>query len=180
MGASNSTDSTMLSGAHFHLLVNHAPIFGFLFAFGLLLASYFFYPDVFRRTAFVVLIASAIGGAAANLSGDAAEDAARGMPGVRRADIHAHEEMGDKAYYLGGVLGVLALGALIRWRRRPVPSGATLVAVLATAFVCGAFVYTGLLGGRIRHTEIRPGATKADALIVEPPRQRRTPPPPGQ
>jgi uncharacterized membrane protein len=165
----------MFSGAHFHLLVNHSPIFGSLFALALLIASYFTSPDTFRRTAFVILIATAIAGAAANKSGDAAEDAIRGLPGVRREVIHAHEAMGDKAYYLGDVLGVLALLALIRWRRRPVPGGVALFAVLATAFVGGAFAYTGLLGGQVRHTEVRPGATKADAMTIEPPRQR----PPG-
>jgi uncharacterized membrane protein len=168
----------MFTGAHFHLLVNHAPIFGSLFAFVLFLASYLFYPEVLRRVALVVLIATAIAGAGADLSGDAAEEAIKGMPGVRRDDIHAHEQMADKAYILGDILGVLALGALIRWRRRPMPPVASLVTLLATAFVGGAFVYTGLLGGRIRHTEIRPGATKADAITIEPPRQRGEPPPP--
>ena len=85
--------------------------------------------------------------------------------------------MGDKAYILGGVLGALALIALIRWRSQPVPTGVTHAALLATAFVAGAMIYTGLLGGRIRHTEIRPGATTGDALIVEPPRQRGPRPP---
>ena len=165
----------MLSGAHLHLLVNHAPIFGSIFALALLVASYFTSADVFRRTAFVVVILTAIAGAAADLSGKAAEDAVSGFPGIRRDVIHAHEQMGDKAYYLADILGVLALGALVRWRRRPVPASATLVSVLATAFVGGAFVYTGLLGGQVRHTEVRPGATKADAMIVEPPRQRRAP-----
>jgi uncharacterized membrane protein len=162
----------MFSGAHLHLLVNHAPVFGSLFALALLVVSYFTSADVFRRTAFVILIATAIAGATADLSGQAAEDAIRGFPGVRREVIHAHEEMGDKAYYLGDILGVLALVALIRWRRRPVPASAALVAVLATAFVGGAFVYTALLGGQVRHTEVRPGATKADALAIEPARQR--------
>jgi uncharacterized membrane protein len=165
----------MFSGAHVHLLVNHAPVFGTLFALALLIASYFTSADTFRRTAFVVLIASAIAGVVANKSGDAAEEAIRGFPGVKRELIHAHEQMGDKAYLLGIVLGVLALIALIRWRRRPVPASATLVAVLATAFVSGAFAYTALLGGRIRHTEIRPGATPADATTIEPRPQR----PPG-
>jgi uncharacterized membrane protein len=170
----------MLSGAHLHLLVNHAPIFGTIFAFILLIASYFTSADVLRRTALVTLVVTAIAGAAANLSGDAAEDAIRGFPGVRRELIHAHEQMGDKAYYLGIALGVLALIALIRWRRRPIPAGATLAAVLLTAFVGGAFAYTALLGGQIRHTEVRPGATPADAIVIEPRPQRRPGPPPGE
>ncbi|MFL5482010.1 MAG: hypothetical protein ACJ8AK_07445 [Gemmatimonadaceae bacterium] len=169
----------MFTGAHFHLLVNHSPIFGSLFALALFVASYFTARDVLRRTALVVLIATAIAGAAANLSGDAAEHALRGIPGVRHDDIEAHQAMGDKAYILGGVLGALALIALIRWRSQPVPTSVTHAALLATAFVAGAMIYTGLLGGRIRHTEVRPGATPADALIVEPPRQRGPRPPGG-
>jgi uncharacterized membrane protein len=162
----------MLSGAHLHLLVNHAPIFGSLFALLLLVASYFTSAEIFRRTAFVVLIATAIAGVAADLSGDPAEDAIRGFPGVRREVIHEHKEMADKAYILADVLGVLALGALVRWRRRPIPAVATAVMAVATAFVGGAMVYTALLGGQIRHTEVRSGATKADAITIEPPRQR--------
>jgi uncharacterized membrane protein len=168
----------MLSGAHLHLLVNHAPIFGTLFAVALLLVSYFTSADVLRKTAFVVLVLTAISGAVADLSGDAAEDAIRGFPGVKRQIIHAHEQMADKAYILGIILGVLALVALFRWRRRPVPAIVTHLALLASLFVGGAFAYTALLGGQIRHTEVRPGATPADAAAIEP-RPTRRPPPPG-
>lgn len=165
----------MFTGAHLHLLVNHAPIFGSLFALLLLGASYFTSADVLRRAALVVLVVTALAGLAADLSGEAAEDAIRGLPGVRHDDIEAHQDMGKKAYILAGILGALALGALARWRRRPVPASATLVLVLATAFVGGAMVYTGFLGGRVRHTEVRPGATAADAMKVEPRRERGGP-----
>ena len=167
----------MLKGAHLHLLVNHAPIYGSLFALALLVASFFFAADVLRRTALVVLIFTALAGAAAKFSGDAAEDAIRGFPGVTRQAIHTHEESGDVAFIAAGIVGVLALGALIRWRRAPIPRGATVVGLIATAFAAGSMVYTGFLGGRVRHTEVRPGAKASDAMIVEPPRQRRPPPP---
>ena len=170
---------TFFSGAHLHLLVNHAPIFGSLFALALLVASYFFAADVLRRTALVVLIGTALAAATADLSGDPAEDAIRGFPGVRRAVIHEHEEMGDNAYIAAGIMGVLALGALVRWRRIPIPGGATLVALIGTVVVSGLMVYTGLLGGRVRHTEVRPGSVPADAMTIEPPRTRppsQTPP----
>lgn len=168
----------MFSGAHLHLLANHAPIFGSLFALVLLIASYFTAPEIFRKTAFVLLVATAIAGVVANKTGDAAEDAVRGFPGIKRQIIHAHEEMGDKAYILSGILGVAAIGALVKWRRKPVPATATLVMLVATAFVGGAYVYTGLLGGQIRHTEVRSGVVKGDELKIEP-RPQRPPRPEG-
>lgn len=163
------------SGAHLHLLVNHVPVLGALFALALFVASFIWAPDVLRRAALVVLIATAIGSVVADLSGEPAEDAVRGLPGVLRDVIHEHEEFAEKSYLAAIALGVLAVGALLRWRRTPVPRSATLVALVATAALAGAMAYTGLLGGRIRHTEVRPGATPADANVIEPPRAR----PPG-
>ena len=162
----------MFTGAHYHLLFNHAPIFGALFALALLVFSYFAARDVLRRTALVVLILSGIAGILANQTGEPAEDAIRGYPGVKRSIIHEHEEMGEKANIIGIVVGVAAAGALIKWRRTPVPGGVNLVMLIATAVLSGAMVYTGLLGGRVRHTEVRPGAVKADAMQIEPPRRR--------
>ena len=165
----------MFTGAHWHLLVNHAPIFGCIVAVGLLVFSYFAAADTLRRTAFVVLIITGIAGFLADQTGEPAEDAIRGYPGVKRAIIHDHEEMAEKAWILAAVLGAVSIGALVKWKRKPVPGGLTVVMLLASAFVGGAMVYTGLLGGRIRHTEIRPGATKNDATVIEPRPER----PPG-
>jgi hypothetical protein len=166
--------SDLFSGAHLHLLVNHAPVLGTLFALALLAASFLFVPDVLRRSALVVLVGCGIAAAAANYSGEPAEDAIRGFPGVRREVIHEHEEMGEKAFLLSVALGVLSIAALARWRRVPVPRGVSVGLLVATAFVGGAMFYTSLLGGRIRHTEVRPGATEADAVTIEP---RRMPGP---
>jgi hypothetical protein len=165
----------LFSGAHLQLLVNHVPILGALFALALLVASYVYAGDVLRRTAFVVLVATALGAAASAYSGDSAEDAVRGFPGVHRDQIHAHEEIADKAYLASGILAVLALGALVRWRSSPVPAGATVVILVGTALVSGLMAYTGLLGGRVRHSEVRPGAVPADAIVIEPPRAPRPP-----
>lgn len=161
-----------MSGVHLHLLVNHAPIFGAYFALALLIASYIWAPDVLRRTALVVLIGVAIAGVVADLSGDPAEDAIRGFPGVKRAVIRDHEEMADKAYIAAIAVGVLALGGLVKWRRTPVPGAVAGGAVVGTLVVAGLMTYTGLLGGQVRHTEVRPGATNADAQAIEPRRAR--------
>ena len=166
--------TTMLSGAHLHLLVNHAPLFGAIFALVLLMASFLWAPDVLRRTALAVLIFTALAAVVADLSGDPAEDAIRGFPGVQRTVIHEHEEFADKAYIAASVVGVLALIFLVRARRTPPSRGATYTALAGTAVVTGMMAWTALLGGRVRHTEVRPGATEADALKIEP---RRPPGP---
>ena len=166
-----------MTGLHLHLLINHAPILGAWFALALLVASLRFAPDVLRRTALVVLIGVAVAGFVAKLSGDPAEEGVRGLPGVQRRLIHAHEEAADGASIAAIVVGVGALGALIRWRRTPVPAAVTGAAFVGTIVVAGWMSYTGLLGGQVRHTEVRPGATRADAAVVEslPPRGMRPP-----
>lgn len=153
-------------------MVNHAPILGALFALALFVVSYFVAPDVMRKTAFVILVLSAIAGFIAQQTGEPAEDAIRGYPGVQRKLIHDHEETAEKATIIGVVMGIAGLAALTKWRRRPVPGGVSLAMIIGTAIFSGGMLYTGLLGGRVRHTEIRPGAVKADALMIEPPRQR--------
>jgi hypothetical protein len=161
-----------MTGVHLHLLVNHAPIFGGIFALLLFLASYRWAPDTLRRTAFVVLIFTGLTGVVSDLTGEPAEDAVRGFPGIRREVIHEHEEMGEKSYIVAAVVGVLSIALLVRTRNVPVSNGIAATGLVASLIVSAMMGYTGLLGGRVRHTEVRPGATKADATLIEPPRQR--------
>lgn len=161
-----------MSGVHLHLLVNHAPILGAYFAVLLLLASYRWAPDTLARTALVVLVGVALAAAASNYSGEAAEDAVRRLPGVQRAIVHDHEEMGEWAFRAAVLVGIAAIVALARTRRTVLPGGVRAGFTVAAIVVGGFMGYVGLLGGRIRHTEVRPGATAADAAVVEslPPR----------
>jgi len=164
-----------MTGTHLHLLINHVPILGAVFALALLIASLRYGRDVLQRTALVVLVIVGMAAAAAKFSGEPAEDGVRGMPGVTRAAIHEHEDIADKAFIAAAALGVLSIAALLRWRRAPLPQGAAMTALVATVVVSALMGYTGLLGGQIRHTEVRPGATATDAIAIEPPRVR----PPG-
>jgi hypothetical protein len=165
-----------MTGVHLHLLINHVPILGAIFALCLFVASYLWAPDVLRRAGFVVLIFTGLATTLAYYSGEPAEDAVRGFPGVRREVIHEHEEMGEKAFIAAGLGGVLAIVLLARAWRRPVSGGAGATGLIASIIIAGMMGYTGLLGGRVRHTEVRPGATPADAAVVEPPRAPRPQP----
>jgi uncharacterized membrane protein len=162
-----------MTGVHLHLLVNHAPIFGAFFALALFVASYRWAPEVLRRTAFVLLIFTGLAASAAYLTGEPAVDAVRDLPGSRREVTHDHEEMGEKSFIVASVVGVLAIGMLVRTRRSPLSSGVATTGLIASLVLAAMMAYTGLLGGRVRHTEVRPGATPADAAAVEAPPNRR-------
>ncbi|HET6765528.1 MAG TPA: hypothetical protein VFH27_17735 [Longimicrobiaceae bacterium] len=167
-----------MTAAHLHLLVNHVPILGAAFALALLAASLLWAPDVLRRTALVTLVVVGAAAFVADRTGEPAEDAVRGLPGITRATIHEHEEMAEKSWLAAGVLGLVSIVVLVRWRRTPIPAPVGVGMLAGTAVVAGMMAYTGLLGGRIRHTEFRPGATAADAALIEP-RRARPPRPSG-
>jgi uncharacterized membrane protein len=159
-----------MTGVHLHLLVNHAPIFGAFFALGLFIASYLWAPDVLRRTAFVFLIFTGLAAGASDLTGEPAVHAVRGLPGIKREITDEHESMGEKSFIVASIAGVLAIGLLVKSRQVPVSNGAATTGLIASVIVSAMMAYTGLLGGRVRHTEVRSGATPADAAAVEPPR----------
>ncbi|MEP6780381.1 MAG: hypothetical protein ABJC26_10870, partial [Gemmatimonadaceae bacterium] len=104
-----------------------------------------------------------------------AEDGVRGMPGVTRAAIHEHEDMADKGFIAAAIVGIFAVGLLIATRRTALPQWSFVASLVGSATVSVLMGYAGLLGGQIRHTEVRPGATAADAIAIEPPRVRRVP-----
>ncbi|MEO7999411.1 MAG: hypothetical protein ABI852_18315, partial [Gemmatimonadaceae bacterium] len=132
-------------------------------------------PDVLRRTALLVLVVVGVFAGAAKLSGDPAEDGVRGMPGVTRAAIHEHEEMADKAFIAAAIVGIFSILVLARSRRTTVSQTSFVVSLAGSVVVSALMGYTGLLGGQVRHTEVRPNATAADAIAIEPPRAPRPP-----
>ncbi|MES2176393.1 MAG: hypothetical protein V4550_00900 [Gemmatimonadota bacterium] len=161
-----------MTGAHLHLLINHVPILGAILAVLLLLVSRWYGGEILARTALVLLVVVGLAGTGAKYTGEPAEDAVRGLPGITRAAIHEHEEMADTAFLAAVAVALVSAGILARWRREPIPGAAFTVALLGSLAVSGLMAYTGLLGGQVRHTEVRPGATPADASAIEAPRAR--------
>lgn len=154
-----------MSGAHLHLLVNHVPVIGTLFAILLLGYALLRESGEFTRAGLALFALLGVLGLAAYLTGEPAEDAVRRMPGVTRSVIHAHEDAALIATWLLGAVGAVSLGGLIAFRKRAggVPRRfATLVLVLALVPAL-AMARTANLGGKIRHTELRPGEVAQEA-----------------
>ena len=145
--------------AHIHLILNHVPIVGVAFVSLLLTIALVFRNTFTQKISLLFLVLIAAVTAIVYLSGDGASDAVQGLPGVTNAVVNAHESIARIALIITGFLGALAFfGLALYWKRDKLPalfvSGVLLVSLVTT----GIMVWTGLLGGEIRHTEIRPGA----------------------
>jgi uncharacterized membrane protein len=147
-----------MSPVHLHLMLNHLPVVGTFIGVLLLAVA------LLRRSselAKVTLGLFALLGAASLavfLTGEPAEELVEKLPGFSESITHAHEEVAELATIVMVSVGVLALGALVLFRRRALPRWVT-AGALALAVVTGGLMgYTGYLGGQVRHTEVRGGA----------------------
>lgn len=145
-----------LNPAHLHLMLNHIPLFGALFAslligWGLLRKS----EDVLRlglALAFVVGIATW----GVMLTGSPAEEVVEHMADVSRRTIHAHEEASEWATYVIAAAGLVSLVALLMVRkRRQAGRGLSILALVISLVGLAAVARASLLGGEIRHPEAR-------------------------
>ena len=148
---------------HLHLLLNHLPVLGSLFAL-LLFAGALYKRAVSVR--FALWFAVGLGAVALTvyLTGEPAADRVEKLLGVTEKTIDAHEEAAELATIIAGVLGSLALIALLLFRRREVPRWVAAAGLIGTLVLSTAMGWTANLGGQIRHTEIRgaPGMSSID------------------
>jgi hypothetical protein len=147
-----------LNPAHIHIMLNHIPLFGSLFAalligWGLLRKS----EDVLRlglALAFVVGIATY----GVKLTGEPAEEVIEHLAGVSRRMIHDHEEAAEWATWVIAAAGIVSLlGWMMVRRRHKAGRGLAILALVLSLVGFAAASRAALLGGEIRHPEARPG-----------------------
>lgn len=148
-----------MTGHHLHLALNHIPVIGLLFGTGILAYGLLRAQDTVVRVALGLLVLSGLGAGAAYLTGESAEEVVENVSGIPHAVIEAHEEMGLIAMIVAAVVGVLALGVLIWYRSRPIPTAASAGLLVAAVLATGVLGYTANLGGQIRHPELRGDTT---------------------
>lgn len=150
-----------LSGAHFHLLLNHIPVLGTIFGVGVLIYGWARKsPDILKVSLGFFVLAGLFAGAV-YLTGEAAEDAVEHLPGISEALIDPHEDAGFYALIAAGVLGVLSLYGLWRYAGAAIPTRFAAVVLAVGLVSSGVMGWTANLGGQINHPEIRPEATAA-------------------
>lgn len=148
----------MFTSVHLHLALNHLPIIATTLGLVLMVTAAWRRDDYLARVSFAFLAGSALSALPTYLSGESAEGAVERLPGVTEALIDTHSDIAIIAAIVVGVLGAFALWALWRYRRPAIlPRIIVLVALSGALVGSGLMAYAGLLGGQIRHTEVRPG-----------------------
>jgi len=152
-----------MSITHLHLLLNHFPIIGTLIGIGLLAFALVRKSDQLAKASLGLFVALGIIAVVVFLTGEPAEEAVEHLPGFSEAITERHEDLALYATIAIGVLGAGALGALAAFRRRSLPRWVTMASFGFSIVVGGLMSYTGLVGGQIRHTELRASVTESVA-----------------
>lgn len=151
--------------AHVHLLVNHFPILGSLFVTALFISALVFRSTLMQKVSLWFLVVIALLTAIAYATGDKAEAAVQGLPGISEQMIHLHANVARIGLGLMFITGVIALGGAVFYRKRPKLPLTLLISVLIVLLLNTVlFAYIGFLGGQIHHQEIRSGIEHGLAL----------------
>ncbi|MBF9236582.1 hypothetical protein I2I05_04155 [Hymenobacter sp. BT683] len=154
-----------MNQAHLHLLVNHVPILGSLFALVLLGAGLLQKNTTMIRAGLVAVLAAGVLCLPAQLTGEGAAEVVQTLPRVSRALIQDHETAAEQGFWVLEGAATLALLALLLLKNNsPRARLVAALALVATGLSFGLLARAGSLGGRIVHTEIREGFGTPDEL----------------
>jgi uncharacterized membrane protein len=147
--------------AHAHLILNHIPVIGLGAAILLLLYAFARRNDEMKKAALIGFVLLALAAIPVYLTGGEAEERVEHLPGVSEAIIEEHEEAATSSLIAIELLGALSLAGLVLTRgSRAVPRWLAVISLVASIVVAAVIIRTANLGGQIRHTEIRSGASE--------------------
>jgi hypothetical protein len=148
--------------AHFHIVLNHIPSLGSMAALLLLAAAIYTKNDELKKFTFLFIVLIAMAVLPTYITGAEAQRDVRNRPAVSRPMIQVHQNAAMVTLVLMTITGTFAWFGLWEFRRFSRAGTFTGTATLvATALTVGAILYTGSLGGKISHPEIRDGMDDA-------------------
>lgn len=149
-----------MSEAQIHLLLNHIPVMGSLFATAILIWGLVRKQQDVIQTALYLFIISAVFAIPVYFSGEGAEEAVEHLPAVSEALIEDHEHLAKTAMFIIEALGLASIGALfLSIKNKLIPVWYSIALLVLALINGGVMAQTAHLGGLIRHSEIRQGAS---------------------
>lgn len=145
-----------MNDAHVHLIVNHFPITGLIFGFGILIAGLVLKNNSIKNTAFALFIVSALFAVFSMATGEGAEELVEDLPNIGHHIIHEHEEIAEKLALLLYALGLLSIyGFYLNIKNHSRGQLVSVIILFISAIGIVLALKTGTSGGEIRHIEIR-------------------------
>jgi uncharacterized membrane protein len=148
-----------MSLTHLHLLLNHVPVVGTVIVTALLAWAYLRRSEEITKASLGLIAAIALVSLVVFLTGEPAEEAVENLPGFSDAITERHEEFALIATIVVVAFGAFALSALAFFRKSPLPRWVATWSLAASLVATGVMGYTAMLGGQVRHTEVRAGVT---------------------
>jgi hypothetical protein len=150
-----------MSGAHLHLILNHVPVVGSVFALLLLIWGMCRHSDEVKRASLGATVLVALLTIPTYLTGEPAWEDIMGLPGDNDPFIESHQSAAQFAFGAAAGAGLVALIGLIMARKqKPVSRGIAVFVLVLLLATSGLMGWVANLGGMIRHTEIRHGAAE--------------------
>ena len=154
-----------MNQAHWHLVLNHAPIFGALAGTLLLLAGVLRTQSALVVAGLWAVVLAVAVGLPAQLTGAGAAQVVKDMPRVSQALIQNHASAARLGYWVLVGTGTLALLSLTMLRQQAARAPLLVrLTLLGAALSFGLLARAGNLGGQISHPEIREGFGTPDEL----------------
>jgi uncharacterized membrane protein len=163
-----ATQKTPQIWSHVHIILNHLPTVGFVFALVFYIAALAMNNVVMKRSSLALFVICAILGVPTFVTGNASMWALTDPPvtGISKAVINAHRDFALYSLFGLALTGVTAWIQLWRFRHLGRFSNRALYVVLAFAIITlGVLAETGHRGGQINHPEIR---VATDVLPTDP------------
>jgi hypothetical protein len=147
-----------MSLAHIHLILNHAPIFGTIFGFLILMYARLRNSREIMVVGLGMLVLAALLTVPVYLTGDYAASDIRQLPEFSKAAAEEHEDSAVWAFALVGALGLFALyGLTFAMKDKKPPKWLPIIVMVLSILSIAAFIRTAQLGGLINHPELRSG-----------------------
>jgi uncharacterized membrane protein len=153
-----ATQKTPQIWSHVHIILNHFPTVGFVFALGFYITALVINNEAMKRGSLVLFVICAILGVPTFVTGNASMWALTDPPveGISKAVINAHRDWALYTLFGLAFTGVTAWIQLWRFRHLGRFTDRSLIVILLFAIITlGIMAETGHRGGQINHPEIR-------------------------
>jgi uncharacterized membrane protein len=145
-----------MNWVHVHLLLNHFPTVGMIIGLGLFLTAIVAKSDDLKRASLGVFFFISLIAIPAFVTGTSARLALDKAPDVSKAMINAHETAAFEGLWFIELTGAVAWLGLWQFRRLArLPQGTVGAVLLLSLVTFGLMSRAALLGGDIRHPEVR-------------------------